>query len=136
MCNEPKFFICKQCGNLIGMIHNSGVNVVCCGDNMTELIPNTVDASVEKHVPVASVKGNTVSVIIGSAPHPMTVEHHIEWVYLLTQKGGQRICLEANAAPEASFILSADDNAVAVFAYCNLHGLWKSKFFASIFIKV
>ena len=122
---DNKFFICEHCGNIIGMIKNSGVPVVCCGQKMTELVPNTVDASQEKHVPVATVEGNVVKVAIGSVAHPMAEEHHIAWVYLKTDKGGQRKNLEVGAAPEITFALE-NEKAEAVYAYCNLHGLWKA----------
>ena len=81
---EKKFYICKHCGNMIGMIKSSGVNVVCCGDPMTELKPNTVEASQEKHLPVVTIEGNIVKVKVGSVEHPMTEEHHIAWIYLET----------------------------------------------------
>ena len=122
---ENKFFICEHCGNIIGMIHNSGVPVVCCGQKMTELIPGTVDASKEKHIPVATVEGNVVKVEVGSVAHPMTQEHHIAWVYLQTDKGGQRKNLAFDGQPEVTFALN-EEKAVAVYAYCNLHGLWKA----------
>ena len=123
---EQKFYICKHCGNIIGMIESSGVTPVCCGDTMTELVPNTTDASQEKHVPVIKVEGNKVTVDIGSVPHPMTAEHHISWVYIMTEKGGQRKNLDNTGAPSATFMLSDDDKLVSAFAYCNLHGLWKA----------
>ena len=83
---EKKFYICKHCGNMIGMIKSSGVNVVCCGDPMTELKPNTVEASQEKHLPVVTIEGNIVKVKVGSVEHPMTEEHHIAWIYLETEQ--------------------------------------------------
>lgn len=126
MKKEQIFYICKHCGNIVGMIENSGVNPVCCGDKMTELVPNTTDASAEKHVPVIKIDGNLVTVEIGSAPHPMTDEHHISWIYLLTDKGGQRKNLEHTGAPSATFRLTDDDKMLSAFAYCNLHGLWKA----------
>ena len=125
MCNQ-KFYICKHCGNLIGFIHNTGVPIICCGESMTEMEANTVDASHEKHLPQITVDGNTVSVKIGSVPHPMLAEHFIEWVYLQTEKGGQRKCLKPGDTPEAVFALH-DDKPVAAFAFCNLHGLWKTE---------
>lgn len=88
MSQEQKFFICKHCGNLVGMIHNAGVKIICCGEPMTELVPNTTDAAGEKHLPVVEVSGKQVTVSVGSVPHPMTEEHHIAWVYLQTAKGG------------------------------------------------
>ncbi len=124
MC-ETKFFICEHCGNIIGKIHDSGVSVVCCGKKMTELVAGTVEASKEKHIPVASVEGSTVKVTVGSALHPMTDEHSIMWVYLQTDRGGQRKCLTPGAEPIVAFALT-DEKPVAVYAYCNLHGLWKT----------
>lgn len=120
---KNKFYICRHCGNIIGMIHSSGVSVVCCGEEMEELTANTVDASHEKHVPVVEVNGDVVTVKIGSAEHPMTEAHGIQWVYLQTENGGQRKDLKPGQAPEAKFTLNGD-KAVAAYAYCNLHGLW------------
>lgn len=125
MIYEKRFFICKHCGNLIGMIHSSGVSVVCCGDPMTELVPNTVEAAHEKHVPVITVEGNTVSVQVGSTPHPMEEAHYIQWIYIKTERGGQRKRLKPGDEPKASFVLTADDRLVGAYAYCNLHGLWE-----------
>ncbi len=122
---EPRFFICEHCGNLIGTIHDAGVPMLCCGQKMTELVPGSVDAAQEKHVPVIKVEGDQVTVSVGSVAHPMAPEHHIGWVYLQTEKGGQRKVLVPGEAPEAVFAL-ADDKPVAAFAYCNLHGLWKA----------
>ena len=124
---EKKFYICKHCGNMIGMIKSSGVNVVCCGDPMTELKPNTVDAAQEKHLPVVTIEGNIVKVKVGSVEHPMTEEHHIAWIYLETTQGGQRKKLAIGAKPEAEFALAGDDKVLGVYDYCNLHGLWLTK---------
>ena len=124
--NEVKFFICRHCGNIVGMIHNAGVPVMCCGQKMDALVPNTVEASGEKHVPVVTVEGDTVRVAVGSVAHPMIPEHLIQWVYLLTDKGGQRKVLQAGEAPEVTFALGGD-KPLAVYAYCNLHGLWMAE---------
>ena len=121
-----KFFRCDHCGNLIGMIRDAHVNVICCGQPMTELVPNTTDAAQEKHVPVVTVDGSTIHVRVGSADHPMTEEHLIEWIFVETKQGGQRKALSAGDAPAADFALTGGDEAVAVYAYCNLHGLWKA----------
>lgn len=123
---ERKFFICKHCGNIVGMVFDAKVPMMCCGEKMAELVPNTTDAAQEKHVPVISVDGNVVTVKIGSAPHPMTEAHLITWVYLETEKGGQRKVLHAGEAPEVKFAL-VDDKPLAAYAYCNLHGLWMAK---------
>ena len=125
MC-ENKFYICEHCGNIIGMIHNSGVPMMCCGQKMTKLEAGVVEASHEKHIPVVTVEGNTVRVNVGSVTHPMSEEHHIAWIYLQTNRGGQRKCLDVTGEPEVTFAL-ADETPVAVYAYCNLHGLWKAE---------
>ena len=127
MCDNNKFYICEHCGNLIGMIHDAGVPMMCCGQKMTKLEPGVVEASHEKHIPVVSVDGNIVTVTIGSVEHPMLEEHHIEWVYLQTDKGGQRKCLEVGKPPVVTFALS-DEKPIAAYEYCNLHGLWKAEF--------
>ncbi len=119
-----KFYVCETCGNLVQVINASGVPMMCCGKKMTELIPGTVDASREKHVPVATVSDEIVEVAVGSVEHPMTDEHLIQWIYLETCCGGQIKYLGANDAPAAKFVLNGQ-KPVAVYAYCNLHGLWK-----------
>ena len=123
---EMKFYICEHCGNIIGKIHDAGVPVVCCGQKMTELVPGTVEASVEKHIPVVTVEGNQVKVQIGSVEHPMIPEHYIMWVYMQTTVGGQLKNLLPGTAPAVTFALTEDEKPVAVYAYCNLHGLWKT----------
>lgn len=123
---ENRFFICEHCGNIVGLIHNGGVPLMCCGQKMTQIIPGTVDAAKEKHIPVVSVEGDIVKVNVGSVSHPMTKEHSIIWVYLETDRGGQRKSLPVDGAPEVAFALK-DEKPVAVYAYCNLHGLWKTE---------
>ncbi|MBE6692974.1 MAG: desulfoferrodoxin [Ruminococcaceae bacterium] len=121
-----KFYLCNHCKNLVAMVNDSGVNPVCCGEKMTLLVPGTVDASLEKHVPVATVEGDVVTVDVGAVTHPMAEEHYIEWIYLETCCGGQIKYLKAGDAPKASFVLNGQ-KPVAVYAYCNLHGLWKTE---------
>ena len=123
---ETKFYICEHCGNIIGKIQDSGVSVVCCGQPMKQLVPGTVDASLEKHVPVVAVDGNTVKVTVGAVEHPMLSEHYIMWVYLQTNMGGQRKVLQPGTAPVATFALAEGEIPVAAYEYCNLHGLWKA----------
>lgn len=124
--NTKKIFRCKHCGNIIQMIHDSSVKVVCCGEEMGELIANTVDADLEKHIPVVERTGQLIKVRIGENPHPMTKEHHIEWVYLETKKGSQIKYLNYNNAALVSFTIT-DDEPIAVYSYCNLHQLWKKE---------
>lgn len=122
---EQKFLICNHCGNLVGMVIDAGVPIICCGEPMSDIVANTVEASYEKHIPVASVNGDIVEVIVGSTEHPMIPEHLIEWVYLQTENGGQRKNLKSGDAPKVLFSIK-DDKPISVYAYCNLHGLWKA----------
>ena len=126
MCGEQKFYICKHCGNIIGVIQNGGGKLICCNEAMTELGSNTTEAATEKHLPIITISGNEVTITVGSIAHPMTEEHLINWIYLLTEKGGQRKCLLPGQEPIAKFVLTEDDHVIAAFAYCNLHGLWRT----------
>ncbi len=126
MTNQ-RFYICKHCGNIIAYAKSSGVPVMCCGEKMQELVPNTTDAAHEKHVPEVKIDGNMVTVTVGSVLHPMGEAHRIEWVSIETEQGNQRKELKVDSAPEALFALVAGDKAVAAYAYCNLHGLWKKE---------
>ncbi len=121
-----KFFICNHCKNLIGMVDNMGVPVVCCGEPMVELVANTTDAATEKHVPVVTVDGDCINVSVGSTIHPSEEAHYIDFIYVQTENGGQRKKIGPGKTPQASFKL-VDDKAIAVFEYCNLHGLWKTE---------
>ena len=121
-----KFYVCEHCGNLITMVKDAGVPVMCCGQKMTQLVPGTVDAAVEKHVPVAEVQGSTVTVRVGSVEHPMLPEHSIQWIALETSQGSQIKYLQPGQAPRAVFALSEGEKVEAVYEYCNLHGLWKA----------
>lgn len=123
---KTRFYICRHCGNLVGMIHDAGVPLVCCGTKMEALVPNTVEASGEKHVPVAKLEGDVLTVNVGSVDHPMLDEHYIEWVYVQTERGGQRKAFKPGDAPNVSFALGGD-KPLAVYAYCNLHGLWMTE---------
>lgn len=124
---EQRFYICKHCGNIIGLIHDAGVPLLCCGEKMHPLVPNTEDAATEKHLPVVSREHNLIRVTVGSVEHPMTEQHHIDWIYLQTDRGGQRKCPRLEGAPTVIFALTDEDQPQAVFAYCNLHGLWKTE---------
>ena len=119
-------FKCEHCGNIIAYLKDSGVRVQCCGEEMKPLIPNTTDAAGEKHVPVIAVDGNTVTVTVGAVEHPMLDAHYIEWILLETKEGRQRKTLKPGEKPVAVFSLSAGDEVVAAYEYCNLHGLWKA----------
>ncbi len=122
------FYRCDTCGNIVEKIVNGGGPLVCCGKPMTELTPNTTDAAVEKHVPVVEVKDGKVFVTVGSAVHPMTEAHYIEFIVLETSCAIQRVMLTPADEPKACFNLCCPEEEVkAVYAYCNLHGLWADK---------
>jgi superoxide reductase len=126
MKKEPKFYICKHCGNVVTFIHESGAPLSCCGESMTQIVPNTVDAAVEKHIPVATVEGSMITVVIGSVEHPMVPEHFIQWISLVTDKGTQLKYLAPGEKPEVVFTVNGEEP-IAVYEYCNLHGLWKKE---------
>ena len=123
---EQKFYICKHCGYIYAAVKQTKVPVMCCGAKMEEIIPGTVEASVEKHIPVYTVEGNLVKVEVGSVEHPMQDVHYIEWISIQTKQGNQRKALKPGDAPKACFALCEGDEVEAVYAYCNLHGLWKA----------
>ena len=121
-----RFYICEHCGNIVTFVKSSGVPVMCCGQKMTELVPGTTDAAVEKHVPVIQAEGAQVIVTVGSVEHPMIPEHFIEWIVLETKHGFQKKALNPGEAPHAVFTLAPGENPASAYAYCNLHGLWKA----------
>lgn len=124
MKKELKFYICRHCGNIIVKVQDSGVPVVCCGSKMEELVANTTDGAHEKHVPVVIVEDHKVIVKVGSVAHPMIPEHYIQWIVVETEKGFQIHYLDPSDQPEAVFYV--EEPIVAVYEYCNLHGLWKT----------
>ena len=109
---------------IIFKVNDTKVPVVCCGEAMKELVANTTDAAVEKHVPVVEVNGNEVTVKVGSVTHPMIEEHYIQWISIKTNKGIQFKELKPNQAPEAKFVLQQDEQLLETYEYCNLHSLW------------
>ena len=124
---DQKFLICEHCGNIVAAVKESGVPVVCCGQKIKEIIPWKVEASREKHIPEFVVEGNKVLVTVGSVEHPMIPEHYIEWVSIQTKQGNQRKQLKPGDEPKVCFSLCEGDSVEAVYAYCNLHGLWVAK---------
>ena len=122
-----RFYLCEHCKNLVGLIEDGGVPLMCCGQKMTKLVPNTVDAAGEKHLPVVEREGNKVIIKVGSVEHPMTEEHYITFIYLATSNGGQRKSLKPSDKPYAEFILADGEEALEAYAYCNLHSLWATK---------
>lgn len=121
------FFRCPVCGNIIFYVKNSSIPVHCCGKPMVELVPGSVDASMEKHVPVVDVFNNSVTVSVGAEAHPMLQAHYIEWIALESETGFQFHYLKPGEPPCYEFQLRQSVRPVAAFAYCNLHGLWKAR---------
>lgn len=122
---KTKFFLCQICGNLIVKIIDSGVEPICCGEPMVELEPNLVDASHEHHVPTFHhTDYGTIVVEIGSQPHPANEAHHICFIYLETTKGCQLQYVTPGTPARAEFF-GCSGSVTAIYAYCNLHGLWK-----------
>ena len=123
---KTKFYICTTCRNTVEMIYDTDIKLFCCGEEMQELAANTVEASGEKHIPAVKVGEGSVEVNVGSVNHPMEEVHWIEWVQLVTDKGSYRRWLNPGEAPNVRFLLG-EERPVAVYAYCNLHGLWKTE---------
>lgn len=121
-----KFYRCKKCGQIVAIVNETKAPLMCCGEKMEEIVPGTVDASLEKHVPVVEVKDNLVTVTVGSVEHPMMDEHYIQWIAIKTKNGNQRKVLKPGDAPKAVFAIVEGDEVEEVYEYCNLHGLWKA----------
>jgi superoxide reductase len=125
MAERLQIYKCEICGNIVEVLHGGAGTLVCCGEDMVLQVENTVDAAVEKHVPVVEKTDAGIKVLIGSVPHPMETEHYIEWAQLIAGDVSYRIFLKPGVAPEALFDIPAD--LVMAREYCNLHGLWKSE---------
>ena len=121
------FYYCRHCKQLVYVVKKTGANLVCCGENMQELVANTTDAANEKHVPVVNVNGNVVKVVVGEVEHPMLDVHYIEWIVLETNLGYHQAKLNPGQKPEATFVLVEGEQVVKAYEYCNLHSLWATK---------
>ncbi|MBS5150556.1 MAG: desulfoferrodoxin family protein [Butyricicoccus pullicaecorum] len=124
---ELNFYICNHCGNVVEKVVDHKVPILCCGEKMQLLDPSIRDGAGEKHIPVLSINGNIVKVSVGEVSHPMEEKHNIAFIALHTQNGVQRKNLLPSEAPEATFALADGDQVIAAYAYCNLHGLWKTE---------
>jgi superoxide reductase len=124
MAEKLEIYKCEICGNMVEVVHTGAGELVCCGQSMTKLIENTVDAAKEKHVPVIEKVEAGYKVSVGSVAHPMEEKHYIEWIELIADGKAYRQFLEPGQAPEATFAITA--NSVTAREYCNLHGLWKA----------
>jgi superoxide reductase len=124
MAKKLEVYKCKACGNIVMVLHGGQGDLVCCGENMTLMAENTVDAAKEKHVPVIAKTAGGYTVKVGSVPHPMEEKHYIEWIELVADGKSYVQFLNPGEAPEATFMIDAVD--VSAREYCNLHGLWKA----------
>ncbi len=122
-----KFFKCTACPSFVVKLNEEGCNPSCCGQPMTELNANTVDAAREKHVPVVKCEGNVVEVTVGDVLHPMIDAHYIPYIALETDRGLLIHYLKPGDVPTTKFALADGEKPLAALAYCNLHGLWKSE---------
>lgn len=120
-----KFLRCKHCGNLMQVVVDGHVSPICCGEKMELLVENTVEASKEKHLPAVSLEGKKLTAQVGSVLHPMSAEHHIEFVCLQTCCTTHIKRLKVNEEPIVTFECG-DETPIAVYEFCNLHGLWKT----------
>jgi len=123
MTKLNEIYKCGVCGNIIEVVHNSGGQLVCCGQPMNLMVENTVDAAKEKHIPVIEKLQDGVLVKVGEVEHPMLENHYIEWIEVLTESKVYRKYLKPGEKPEAVFKL--DEEVIVAREYCSLHGLWK-----------
>ena len=122
MTKRLQIYKCEVCGNIVEVLHEGAGALVCCGQEMKLLVGNTVDASLEKHVPVIEKTAGGVKVRVGSAPHPMEEKHYIEWIELIADGKAYRQFLKPGDRPEAEFAVSAAR--ISARELCSLHGLW------------
>lgn len=121
-----KFMRCRRCGNIVVFLQDSGMPMICCGQKMEEILPNKTDGAYEKHLPVVQWRDDCIEVVVGSVEHPMSMEHFIEWIILEYEGGFEQIRLKPGDRPCAFFEIKRNESPVAAYAYCNLHGLWKT----------
>ena len=123
--SDFEFYRCEMCGNVVALLKKGGGTLTCCGQAMTKLEANSTDAAQEKHVPVVLREGGKIKVSVGSVPHPMLPEHHIEWIALVSGDKVEFSFLKPGEEAKAEFNEVASGT---VYEYCNLHGLWKADF--------
>lgn len=124
MAERLEIYKCEICGNIVEVLDGGKGTLVCCGEDMVRQVENTVDAAVEKHVPVVEVLDDGVLVKVGEVAHPMQDDHYIEWVQIIVDDKSYRIFLKPGIAPEGKFTVPREG--IRAREYCNLHGLWKS----------
>ncbi len=126
MTQLNQIYKCNVCGNIIEVVHTGVGELVCCGQPMELQTEKNKDQGQEKHIPVIEKTDRGIKIKIGSVPHPMETEHHIEWIEILIDGASCKHFLKPHDKPEAEF--PAKDKNIQARAYCNIHGLWKSDF--------
>ncbi|HUU50956.1 MAG TPA: desulfoferrodoxin [Nitrospinota bacterium] len=124
MAERLEVYKCEVCGNIVEVLHEGAGELVCCNQPMKLFKENTVDAALEKHVPVVEKTSQGFTVKVGSVPHPMEEKHYIEWIEVIADGKVYRAFLKPGEAPQANFDIKAEN--ITAREYCNLHGLWKS----------
>ena len=131
-----RFYKCSICGKIVAVVNEGAGETICCNLPMEELTPKTEEGALdEKHIPVLVRENNKLTVFIGELPHPMDTNHHIEWIALCTNKGNQRKYINNQKEAKVTFNLDPDEKVLVVYAYCNIHGLWKRDLCACTFRK-
>lgn len=123
-----KLYRCNICGNIVELIVKGKGTLVCCNENMEELVAKTDDVGNEKHVPVVTYNNNILTVNVGSIEHPMEENHHIEFIIISYNNKTKRIDLNPSDKPVGVFEIDENVEEIEVYEYCNVHGLWKSTF--------
>lgn len=123
MAERLEVYKCELCGNIVEVLHSGKGDLVCCGQPMTLMTENTVDAAKEKHVPIVEKVAGGVKVKVGEVAHPMEEKHYIEWIEIIADGKAYRQFLNPGEAPEASFNVEAEQ--IIAREYCNIHGHWK-----------
>jgi superoxide reductase len=124
MTTIKEIYKCEICGNIVEVVHAAGGTLTCCSQSMTLVKENTVDASKEKHIPVIEKVEDGILVKVGSVEHPMTEEHHIEWIEVHTANKVYKKYLKPGEKPQAIFKI--EEEVIFVREYCNVHGLWRA----------
>ena len=124
---KKKYMRCSVCGQIVELVKDTGVGLICCGEPMEEIHPRTDDeVFAEKHVPVFKVEGNKVMVQVGSILHPSTNDHYIQWITLITTRGSQTKMLKPGDSPAVVFHIAPGESVLEIYEYCNIHSLWKT----------
>lgn len=126
MTKRSELYKCEVCGNIVEVMHTGAPSLVCCNQKMSLLKENTTDAATEKHVPIIEKVEGGYRIVVGEVEHPMTEEHYIEWIQLLTENEVYTKFLNPGEKPEAFF--KTDARKLTAREYCNLHGTWKSNY--------